>query len=265
MTKELDIPKELKGTFSRFMRRIPAKLRNGEAVRKTTRSRFDWFSYASPTDDEAQQAFESIPPHYVVHMHTEVIVDQGRVGETSVTSLDVHDIARASATYGVKNVFVVTPLLDQQKILNKFLGFWHSDEGKKYNESRYNAVERVAPTKTLKEAISYIKEREEQEPLLIATSARQMGHPGALGYRDQGKVWCHDRPVVLIFGSGRGLSDDLIASCDYLLDPVYGMVSYNHLSVRSAVAITLDRWLGVHSRRGRRGSDAADMVDKCGD
>jgi len=36
MTKELNIPKELKGTFNRLARRIPAKLRNDDAVRRTT-------------------------------------------------------------------------------------------------------------------------------------------------------------------------------------------------------------------------------------
>jgi hypothetical protein len=31
---------------------------------------------------------------------------------------------------------------------------------------------------------------------------------------------------------------------DYILEPIYGPGEYNHLSVRSAVAIILDRLLG---------------------
>jgi hypothetical protein len=35
-----------------------------------------------------------------------------------------------------------------------------------------------------------------------------------------------------------------MADADYILDPLVGSGNYNHLSVRSAVAIMLDRLLG---------------------
>jgi hypothetical protein len=35
-----------------------------------------------------------------------------------------------------------------------------------------------------------------------------------------------------------------MAHADYILDPLAGAGTYNHLSVRSAVAIILDRLLG---------------------
>ncbi|HGY10967.1 MAG TPA: RNA methyltransferase, partial [Desulfobacterales bacterium] len=38
-----------------------------------------------------------------------------------------------------------------------------------------------------------------------------------------------------------GLAKELIDSCDFILDPIAGNTEYNHLSVRSAASIYLDR------------------------
>jgi hypothetical protein len=51
-------------------------------------------------------------------------------------------------------------------------------------------------------------------------------------------------PLVLAFGTAWGLSDTFMAAADYILDPLAGAGTYNHLSVRSAVSIILDRVLG---------------------
>ena len=85
-----------------------------------------------------------MPAHYVALMHNDVIVADGdRVGNTSVTSLDIHDIARSARTYGIKNYFIVTELLDQQKIVRKLLDFWQIGAGVEYNASRHEAVKQV--------------------------------------------------------------------------------------------------------------------------
>jgi hypothetical protein len=49
---------------------------------------------------------------------------------------------------------------------------------------------------------------------------------------------------LLIFGTAWGLPENFIAEADYILNPVIGNTDYNHLSVRSAVAIILDRLFG---------------------
>ena len=46
---------------------------------------------------------------------------------------------------------------------------------------------------------------------------------------------------VLVFGTAWGLAEELIELCDYTLEPIKGAGSYNHLSVRSAASIYLDR------------------------
>jgi hypothetical protein len=53
-----------------------------------------------------------------------------------------------------------------------------------------------------------------------------------------------DKVILLLFGTAWGLVDQVFDKADYLLDPVEGYTNYNHLSVRSAAAIILDRLAG---------------------
>ena len=46
---------------------------------------------------------------------------------------------------------------------------------------------------------------------------------------------------MLLFGTGSGISEKLIHESDFRLEPIKGMAGYNHLSVRSAVAVIMDR------------------------
>jgi hypothetical protein len=51
-------------------------------------------------------------------------------------------------------------------------------------------------------------------------------------------------PVLLLFGTGWGLTEEVLAAADRRLEPIQGAGDFNHLSVRAACAITLDRLLG---------------------
>lgn len=223
--------------------------RRAEAAKKTVLKRFDWFRSQRPDTETCALAKAAMPNHYVALMHSQVMLKDGSVGTTSVTSIDLHDTARSCRMYDVTNFFIVTPLLDQQKIIRMFLDFWHSDTGKKYNPSRYTAVERVVTTLDLKSVIAHIVSKEGKEPVIIATSARSHEHGCKITYNDQGKVWDHNRPVLFLFGTGHGLDPALTSQCEFLLDPVSSMTTYNHLSVRSAIAIVLDRWLGLNANQ----------------
>jgi hypothetical protein len=52
-------------------------------------------------------------------------------------------------------------------------------------------------------------------------------------------------PILLILGTAWGLTDEAMAACDIILEPIKGPTGYNHLSVRSAAGIILDRLLGI--------------------
>lgn len=218
-----------------------------QACEKTKLKRFDWFTSNNPDKKSVQRMAASIPPHYVALMHTQIKLKDGLVGNTSITSLDLHDTARSCATYGVKNFFMVSPLVDQQAIIATFLDFWHSDIGKEYNPSRYHAVNKVKPVHTFADVIADITKQEGKAPVIVATSAKEHPHIQKIDYTQQGIVWKHNQPVLFLFGTGQGLADSLVDQCNFLLAPIRGMTEFNHLSVRSAMAVILDRWLGLKS------------------
>ena len=228
------------------------KFRQERAAKKTVINRFDWFRSANPNKEDVELAKKFIPNHYVALMHTQIMIQGGRVGNSSITSLDIHDIARSSATYGIKNYFVVTKLKDQQNILKTFMEFWLSNDGKEYNLSRFEAVKRIIPAINFEDVVAKIKEQEGVDPIVITTSAKPFSlegdGPKIIDYSCQGEVFEKERPVLFVFGTGQGLANEILEKSDYLLLPVNGMTEYNHLSVRSAVAIILDRWLGLQNK-----------------
>lgn len=220
------------------------KWRREQAAKKTVLNKFDWLRSHVRLEEDCDLARKFIPNHYVSLMHTQVLVKGGRVGDTSITSIDIHDVARSSSTYGISNFFVTSRLKDQYMIMQTFLDFWKSDEGKKYNPTRFHAIAKVVPTKSLDEVLSHIEKKEGKKPIIIATSARSKKMGTQIDYFSQGALWKKERPILFLFGTGQGLCDEIVQKSDFLLSPVQGLVDYNHLSVRSAVAVVLDRWLG---------------------
>lgn len=224
--------------------------RKNQAAKKSVLHHFSWVQKHVVKKEDMRLAAAYIPSHYVALCHADVLIGQERLpGTTSVTSIDIHDIARSCKTYGIEKYWLVTPLIDQQKIVNKFLSFWESDIGAAYNAQRQKAIASVALAESIDKVIEAIEQKEGKAPLLVATSAREVEHARAVSFFEQGKVWQHDRPVLLLLGTGKGLTSEIIDRCDYLLDPIEGFTDFNHLSVRSAAAIILDRWLGVHAKK----------------
>jgi hypothetical protein len=52
-----------------------------------------------------------------------------------------------------------------------------------------------------------------------------------------------DASYLILLGTGWGLTREVTEEADYVLEPIEGK-GYNHLSVRTAAAIILDRLLG---------------------
>lgn len=220
--------------------------RQEQAAQTTVKKHFNWLRSVSITKAEQALVKKYIPSHYIALMHNDIMLKEGRIGPTSVTSIDIHDIARSSTTYGLKNFFIITRLHDQQKMVKKMLSFWVDEKvGGDYNNNRHHAVLSVKLEDELDDAIAAIEKKEGKTPLIIGTSARAQDTSQAITYFDQEIVWQHDRPVLFLFGTGSGMSEKLLQRCDYMLPPLHGFYNFNHLSVRSAVAIILDKWLGV--------------------
>lgn len=187
-------------------------------------------------------------PLYVALLHHPVYKKSGEVITTSITPLDLHDIARSCMTFGVSSYFVVNPLPTMQYLGQRITGFWSSEYGKTYNKTRTDAFSILRMKEQLEECIADIEEERGERPLLVATSARQ--HEHSISF-EQLKVEMEEgnRPVLLLLGSGWGLIREFVRRCDRVLDPIEGPGEYNHLSVRSACAIMLDRLCGNRKRR----------------
>ena len=179
---------------------------------------------------------------YVALVHHPVIDKNGETIASAVTNLDLHDIARVCRTYGVKGYYVITPLEDQMVLVNRILDHWTTGVGGTYNPNRRQALERVRVKATFDDAIEEIARIEGHRPKTVATSARRQ--TGSLTYPRLRGLLIDPAPFVLAFGTAWGLSDAFIAGADYRLEPLAGAGTYNHLSVRSAVSIILDRLLG---------------------
>jgi tRNA (guanine37-N1)-methyltransferase len=219
-----------------------------QAAHRTIPRHFSWFRTTTITPEERTVVWKQIPNHYVVLLHSDVLIGDNQEGTTSVTSLDIHDIARSARTYGFKKFFIVTPLVDQQKVVTKLLDFWQNEEGMEYNKNRYEALSQVCLLSTLDEVVSHIEKQEGKQPVLVATSAHERNHEQVVTFFDQEKVWATNRPVLFVLGTGKGLCEKIINRSEFMLKPLTGFMDFNHLSVRSAAAILFDRWLGLNPR-----------------
>lgn len=157
---------------------------------------------------------------------------------SAVTSLDLHDIARAAKTYALSAFYVITPLTDQQELVRSIIDHWITGVGARYNPDRRQALELIRLHPTLQEAVQEMTTQTGCAPKTIVTSARM--DDSNLDFT-QLRTLAHDAPLLLLFGTAWGLAPEVVQSADYRLAPVKGRGPYNHLSVRSAVSIILDR------------------------
>lgn len=162
---------------------------------------------------------------------------------SAITTVDLHDLARLAKTYYVKRLFVITPLADQQELAEQVQRHWTEGYGATYNVHRKDALELICVVKSLEQANIEVESVEGNTPILIATDAAKR-EKSSISYEDAKKVIQSDKPVMLIFGTAWGLDHIIIDGADYVLDPIRGRKGYNHLSVRSAAAIILDRLAG---------------------
>ena len=172
-----------------------------------------------------------------------------KTGTTSLTNLDIHDIARISRTYGISGFFVVTPLKDQLRLLATLLSHWTEGPGLSFNADRAEALRLVRPEESLESAIATLTTDRGLPPFVVGTSAQPLLDKKHRERRpastfDEVRDRLADRPVLLLLGTGHGIAPEVLEQCDAVLPPLRWMDEYNHLPVRAAAAILLDRLLG---------------------
>lgn len=174
-------------------------------------------------------------------VHHPVLDKQGAVVTTALTNLDVHDLARSARTYGCSDYFVVHPIAAQRELATRIVDHWTEGSSAKRIPDRKDALAVVRPVETLAAAIDALGGDVE----VWVTAARAIGAP--ITFADaHARLGAEGRPVLLVFGTGWGLAPEVTSAADAVIEPIRGAGEWNHLSVRAACAIALDRL--VHGR-----------------
>lgn len=182
---------------------------------------------------------------YVALIHYPVYDKNRREVATCITNLDLHDIARCAATFGVRRSYIVTPMASQREYARKLMSHWVEGEGGRYNPYRKVALEKLELASQLSDAVEEIRNKWGREPKIITTCARRGAKTiSHICLRKKIIENSKEIPYIVTFGTGWGLTEKGFTEADYLLEPIMGTNEYNHLSVRCAVAITLDRLFG---------------------
>ena len=182
---------------------------------------------------------------YVALLHYPVFDRRGDTVTSSITNLDIHDIARTCRTYGVTGFYVVNPVKTLRKLAARIIDHWERGYGSSYNSTRREALSLVRLRDTLDAAVADVQSECGTAPRLVATSARTDPGTDRITFGKMREMLIRDDvPCMILLGTGWGLADAVFARSDLVLEPIAGRDDYNHLSVRAASAIMLDRILG---------------------
>ena len=179
---------------------------------------------------------------YVALLHHPVYDKNGAIVTTAVTHPDVHDISRLSRTFGVRGFYVCIAGADASPAGGPHHAALGDRPGSTYNTTRKEALS-VAPGRRPDEATADVEREIGTLPHLVATSARS--GPGRVGFGElRRRLEAREGAVLMVLGTGWGLTSEILERADAILEPIAGTGDYNHLSVRAAAAIMLDRLRG---------------------
>lgn len=182
---------------------------------------------------------------YIALLHHPMYNKRMEVITTSVTNLDLHDIARTARTYEVDGFFVVHPAPAQRRLVEEIVFYWQQGYGGSYNPDRREAFRTLRLAASLDEVLASLRRETGREVVIVATDARI--YPQTVSYaRLKEEIAGQDKTFLILFGTGWGMQNELMMKSHYILEPVQAGQSYNHLSVRSAAAVILDRLMGEY-------------------
>ena len=168
-------------------------------------------------------------------VHHPVLDKEGAIVTTALTNMDVHDLARSATTYGCTDFFVVHPVEVQRELVTRIVTHWTEGSSAKRIPDRKDALAVVRSALRLEDAIEKLGDCE-----IWATAARTLDRE--LSWADARATLATDgKPVLLVFGTGWGLAPVITERAHAILAPIRGAGAFNHLSVRAACAIALDR------------------------
>ncbi len=156
---------------------------------------------------------------------------------TAITNLDIHDIARSAFTYNVNRYYIVHPVAAQRELAQRVKEHWTNGSGARRIPDRKPPMEALRVVESLQAAQTDFEGCE-----TWVTSAQpfvdSVDHGQAAEFLQE-----DGPPVLLVLGTGWGLAPEVTEAAALRLAPIESARSdgYNHLSVRAAAAIFLDR------------------------
>ncbi|HEU4614853.1 MAG TPA: RNA methyltransferase, partial [Kofleriaceae bacterium] len=222
-----------------------AAWRRQQSMQRTAARRPDLWRQFRPTKADAKLFPPLRARTHVALVHHPVVDRTGAIVTTSLTNFDIHDLARSSMTYGLAGYHIVTPVASQREKAEHIASMWMASE---QGEHRAAALRLIHTAESIEVVIAALTAEHGQPPLVVATSARAESFPEAARRTSSelvAEASLAPAPMLLLLGTGWGLADSLIPSVSRVLAPIEGGSPWNHLSVRSAGAIILDRLFGL--------------------
>jgi len=180
-------------------------------------------------------------------VHHPVLDRAGEIVTTAITNLDLHDMARSSRTYGVLDLYIVHPIAAQRALAERIREHWIEGSGKRRIPDRAEALDVLRIVPSLEDCYAALGGSEGRAGIELWTTAASARRGPVTGYPEaRERIEQTDKPVLITFGTGWGLAGELVSSADVRLAPIHAKIDsgYNHLSVRAACAIVLDRLFG---------------------
>jgi len=178
-------------------------------------------------------------PMAIALVHYPVLDRRGDVVTSAVTNLDIHDLARLATSYNLSRYYLVTPAVEQQILTRRIVEHWQKGAGASYNPDRCQALDCLRVMNSLDEALVDWRIVAGPDARAVLTGAR---HHDGIDY-PQASSLAAESPVMLVFGTGHGLAPEIYTADRSCLKPVRAG-QYNHLSVRTAAAVVIDRIIG---------------------
>ncbi|MGC9323265.1 MAG: RNA methyltransferase [Desulfomonilia bacterium] len=172
---------------------------------------------------------------YVGLLHWPCQDKHGHEITTAITNLDLHDLSRVCLTYGLDTLYIVHPYQAQLDFAQRIMDHWLTGFGGEYNPLRKKAFEIVRLVKDMDEI------KRQTGARMVGTSAQRFDP--CISW-ENARSLAHSEDICVLFGTGWGISPRMLKECDAVIEPIDGIDGFNHLSVRSAVSIALDRMIG---------------------
>jgi hypothetical protein len=180
---------------------------------------------------------------FLALVHHPVLDRNGRVITSAITSLDLHDLARSAHTYGVRAVYVVHPIAQQREFARSVIDHWRIGHGRNFDSRRVEALDLIEVVADLDAATAAAARAAGRPPEIVHTSAREESGVSFAAMRER-MARTDAAPILLMLGTGFGLAPVARMRADLALAAIRGAGDYNHLSVRAAASIILDRLRG---------------------